>query len=66
VIRNARRVAQLNPDHTEELAVEQRPVRDIPRLIQEGQIDHALVVAGLLWWLGTKVPGMMDGRSSRP
>ena len=27
------------------------PVREIPRLIQEGRINHALCVAGLLWWL---------------
>jgi hypothetical protein len=28
-------------------------------MIREGQIDHALVVAGLLWWLGTRSPGLM-------
>lgn len=51
VIRNARLVAEPDPDHTEELAVERVPAREIPRLIREGKIDHALVVAGLLWWL---------------
>ena len=29
-------------------------------MIREGQIDHALVVAGLLWWLGTEGPGLVS------
>lgn len=60
VIRNARQVAEPDPDHNEELSIERAPVKEIPRLIREGRIDHALVVAGLLWWLGTRTPGMFD------
>ena len=59
VIRNARLVAEPDHDHHEELTVERVPSREIPRLIREGRIDHALVVAGLLWWLGTQSPGML-------
>jgi 8-oxo-dGTP pyrophosphatase MutT (NUDIX family) len=51
VVRNARRVGEPSPDHTEELDVELVAARDIPSLIQEGRIDHAVSVAGLLWWL---------------
>jgi 8-oxo-dGTP pyrophosphatase MutT (NUDIX family) len=51
VIRNARRVAEPKLDHAEEVAVELVSVSEIPRLIREGRIDHALCVAGLLWWL---------------
>ncbi len=51
VIRNARLVAKPDPDHHEELVLQRVPAREIPQLIREGQIDHALVVAGLLWWL---------------
>jgi 8-oxo-dGTP pyrophosphatase MutT (NUDIX family) len=51
VVANARRVAEPHPDQSEELAIELVPVRDIPRLIQAGRIDHAVCVAGLLWWL---------------
>jgi len=51
VIRNARKVAEPNLDHTEELADELVPAGDVMSLIQQGRIDHALVVAGLLWWL---------------
>jgi 8-oxo-dGTP pyrophosphatase MutT (NUDIX family) len=51
VIANARRVAEPALDHNEELAVELVPARDISALIRDGRIDHALCVAGLLWWL---------------
>src|SRR4051812_34544088 len=51
VIENARRVAEPNLDHNEELAVELVPAGSIPRLIAEGRINHALCVAGLFWWL---------------
>jgi 8-oxo-dGTP pyrophosphatase MutT (NUDIX family) len=50
VIRNARKVAEPKLDHTEELAVELAPAGDVMALIQDGRIDHALVVASLLWW----------------
>ncbi|MGO9913768.1 MAG: NUDIX hydrolase [Isosphaeraceae bacterium] len=51
VTRNARRIAEPKPDHNEELAIELVPVGDIPAMIRTGQIDHAVCVAGLLWWL---------------
>jgi 8-oxo-dGTP pyrophosphatase MutT (NUDIX family) len=51
VITGALRVAEPALDHNEEVAVELVPVGDIPRLIEQGEIDHALCVAGLLWWL---------------
>ncbi len=50
VIRNARRVAAPKLDHTEELTVEKHPAREVFDLIRKGRVDHALVVAGLLWW----------------
>jgi ADP-ribose pyrophosphatase len=51
VVANARRIALPRPDQSEELAIELVPVRDIPMLIKTGRIDHAVCVAGLLWWL---------------
>jgi len=60
VIQNARLVAEPDPDQHEELTIDRVPVEEIPRMIQEGQIDHALVVAGLLWWLGTKSLGLVS------
>jgi ADP-ribose pyrophosphatase len=53
-ISNARRVADPNPDQSEELAIELVPVQAIPELIKSGEIDHAVCVAGLLWWLNLK------------
>lgn len=60
VIRNARLVAEPDPDQHEELTIDRVPADEIPRMIREGQIDHALVVAGLLWWLATKSPGLVS------
>jgi ADP-ribose pyrophosphatase len=59
VIRNVRRVAEPKLDHNEEVAVELVAIRDVPRLIQEGRIDHALCVAGLLWWLHAQPDGTL-------
>ena len=50
-IANARKVAEPDPDPNEELRVELHPVREIPRMIDRGQFDHALAIMGLLWWL---------------
>ena len=51
VIRNVRRVAEPAPDQTEELTVELIPVSMINSLIKQGEIEHGVCVAGLLWWL---------------
>ena len=51
LITNARKVAELKLDHGEELTVELVPARSIPAMIQDGRIDHAIVVCGLLWWM---------------
>jgi 8-oxo-dGTP pyrophosphatase MutT (NUDIX family) len=51
VIRNARLVAAPRPDPHEELSIERVPRHLVRRMIGDGQIDHALVVAGLFWWL---------------
>jgi len=59
VIRNVRRVAEPKLDHNEEVTVELVAARAVPRLIQEGRIDHALCVAGLLWWLHARPDGTL-------
>jgi ADP-ribose diphosphatase len=45
---NARVVGDPRPDETEEIRVVLTPLDDLPRLVQEGRITHALVIAGLL------------------
>ena len=54
VIRNVRRVAEPRPDAGEELSVVLAPAGEIPAMIREGRIDHAVCVAGLLIWLATR------------
>jgi 8-oxo-dGTP pyrophosphatase MutT (NUDIX family) len=57
VVTNARRVAETQLDPGEEVEVVLVPAREIPGMIRRGEIDHALVVAGLLWWLADERPG---------
>jgi 8-oxo-dGTP pyrophosphatase MutT (NUDIX family) len=54
VIRNAMRIAEPAPDQTEELTVELVPVSKILTLIKQGEIEHGVCVAGLLWWLANR------------
>ena len=61
VVTNARRVAEARLDPGEEVEVVLVPAREIPAMIRCGEIDHALVVAGLLWWLGDERPGTAPG-----
>jgi ADP-ribose pyrophosphatase len=51
VVTNARRVAETHLDPGEEVEVVLVPAGEVPGMIRRGEIDHALVVAGLLWWL---------------
>jgi 8-oxo-dGTP pyrophosphatase MutT (NUDIX family) len=57
VIANVRRVAEPRPDASEELAVVLVPASEIPTMIRDGRIDHAVCVAGLLQWLATRGQG---------
>jgi 8-oxo-dGTP pyrophosphatase MutT (NUDIX family) len=49
-IANARPAAEPKLDHGEEVHVELVPEAEILPMILDGRIDHALPVAGLLWW----------------
>ena len=70
LIANVRPAAEPKLDHGEEVLVESVPARAIPRMIRDGQIDHALTVAGLLWWLARELPesplAPADQRSTWP
>jgi 8-oxo-dGTP pyrophosphatase MutT (NUDIX family) len=46
----ARLVGEPRPDDTEDIDVVRYPRREVPRLLREGRITHALVVAALWWW----------------
>ena len=50
LVTNARKVSRPNLDHGEEVEVELFPTGQIPAMIRDGRIDHALVVMGLFSW----------------
>jgi ADP-ribose pyrophosphatase len=54
VIRNATRIAEPEPDQTEELTVELVPISKIFDLIKQGEIEHGVCACGLLWWLAER------------
>ncbi|MDH4264368.1 MAG: NUDIX hydrolase [Deltaproteobacteria bacterium] len=47
-------------DSTEDIEVKTVPLAEIPRLIREGQITHALVIAAFYWYFSTT--GFKDSR----
>ncbi|HSJ96743.1 MAG TPA: NUDIX hydrolase [Myxococcota bacterium] len=48
--RGVERLGEVENHGLEETAVELVPVADLDRRLRAGEIRHALVVAGLLWW----------------
>ncbi len=47
---NAKLAGGPRPDDTEDIEVVRYPRRDVPGLLRDGKISHALVVAAFLWW----------------
>jgi 8-oxo-dGTP pyrophosphatase MutT (NUDIX family) len=57
--RDARRVQEQSLDEGEDITILEAPMSDIPGLIADGRIDHALVIAAFQWyWLRQ---GAMEG-----
>ena len=56
VAEGAARVGEIRNDGTEETVVELVPLRELPRLLVEGAVDHALVVATLWRFLHESRP----------
>ncbi len=56
VIANAEQRAVPKLDEGEEVEVVRVPARRIPESIRNGEINHSLVVAGLLWWMTSELP----------
>lgn len=50
VASGARRIAPIRNDAREETLVEVVPRSALPQLVRQGRIDHALVLAALLFW----------------
>ncbi len=51
LIANARKVSGPNLDHGEEVDVELVETADLPAMLRDGRIDHALSVLGLYGWM---------------
>ncbi|MFA6562745.1 MAG: NUDIX hydrolase [Verrucomicrobiia bacterium] len=49
LIRSARKVAETNFDHAEDIAVKLTPLKAIPDLLRRGKIQHSLVVVAFQW-----------------
>jgi 8-oxo-dGTP pyrophosphatase MutT (NUDIX family) len=49
LIRSARKVAETNFDHAEDIGVTLTPLKAIPGLLRRGKIQHSLVVVAFLW-----------------
>jgi 8-oxo-dGTP pyrophosphatase MutT (NUDIX family) len=64
LITGAKRVAEPALDHAEEVTIELIPAVEIPQMIRDGRIDHALAVEGLLRWLVSELPGPLALRNS--
>ncbi len=56
LITSARHVAEPKLDAEEEVHVELVPAGQLPWMIRDGRIDHALAVQGLLLWLASEIP----------
>ena len=57
LIEDARPVAATAFDDHEELTLDLIPEADVPAMFEDGRLDHALVVQGLLAWMASR-----DGR----
>jgi ADP-ribose pyrophosphatase len=63
LVRNVAFKNLLPQDSTEDIEVQIVPIADIPRLIREGKITHALVIAAFYWYFsmtgfsGSRVQG---------
>ena len=63
LIQNARFTNLPRQDSTEDIEVQCVPLSNIPQLIREGKITHALVIAAFYWYFsnkgfeGSRVPG---------
>ena len=55
--RNLKKVSDPSPDQTEDIEVVLVPIADIPPLIQEGIIDHAIVIAAFYWYFSATQAG---------
>jgi ADP-ribose pyrophosphatase len=58
VARNVKKIHDPMPDQAEDIEVVLIPLSDIPELIQNGEIDHAMVIAAFYWYFSQSQQGL--------
>lgn len=58
VAQNVRKIKEPMPDHAEDIEVVLIPLPDIPDLIQNGEIDHAMVITAFYWYFSQSQQGL--------
>ena len=58
VARNVQKVRDPMPDQAEDIEVLLVPLSDIPELIQNGEIDHAMVITAFYWYFSQSQQGL--------
>ncbi len=61
LVRNVRRRTEPRQDSTEDIEVQSVPLSQIPALIREGRITHALVIAAFYWYFSGEERGLRMG-----
>jgi ADP-ribose pyrophosphatase len=64
VAKDVVRVQRQEQDEKEDIEVVVRPLTEVPRLIREGEITHALVLAAFYRFYMEYLPGLPDGTPS--
>ena len=58
VARNVKKIHDSTPDQSEDIEVVLIPLSDIPKLIQNGEIDHAMVITAFYWYFSQSQQGL--------
>lgn len=58
IARNVRKIREPMPDQTEDIEVVLIPLSDVPELIQNGEIDHAMVITAFYWYFSETQQGL--------
>ncbi|HEX2966383.1 MAG TPA: NUDIX hydrolase [Syntrophorhabdaceae bacterium] len=61
LVRNARKIYDIHLDPDEDIDVVLVPIRDVPLLVRNGEIDHALVIVAFHFYF-MKYPPAADGK----
>jgi len=58
IAQNVKKIRDPMPDQAEDIEVVLTPLSDIPKLIQTGEIDHAMVITAFYWYFSQDQQGL--------